>query len=36
MNVDLAEIETLENFFVSNLAELNLKAATSKFSVESF
>ena len=37
MHVDLAEIETLENFFISNLAEDDvIRAATNKFSVESF
>lgn len=36
MNVNLAEIETLENFFVSHLASSNLKASTNKFSVNSF
>jgi len=36
MNVDLQEIETLENFFISHLAESNLDAATNKFSVKSF
>jgi carbonic anhydrase len=34
--VDLQDLETLENFFNSNIALEHMRAATDKFLVESF